>query len=78
MGILLQLVLIVFFYHCSPNAPLYEGVRETTELNWETIVLPKESLVDWKNGTAVKTAINRHRLEENTAETSACSRGFAR
>ena len=47
-GLFLQLVIVAFLYnYFRQQTPAY-GVRETTEVNWETIVLPKESLVDWR------------------------------
>ena len=46
-GILLQLLLIVFFYRYFRETPTYV-VQETTVEKWETVTLPKDSLVDWK------------------------------
>ena len=46
-GILLQLLLIVFFYRYFRETPTYV-VQETTVEKWETATLPKDSLVDWK------------------------------
>ena len=49
-----QLVFIVFFYRYFGNTPGSTFVvQETTAANWETVIMPKQSLVDW--GTVVQS-----------------------
>ena len=48
-----QLVLIVLFYQYFGNKLTYTTqapfvVRGTTAENWETVIMPNESLVDWR------------------------------